>query len=43
MKHEHNVIENTIFHEGREELKRIEKAVKLLKKHKYVIYERKRK
>lgn len=43
MKHTHNVIENSIFHEGRMEMKRIEKAKKLLKKHKFIVYERKTK
>ena len=43
MKHEHNVIENSIFHAHREELKKIEEAKKLLKKNKYIIYKKNKK
>lgn len=35
-----SVIENEIFYFCREELKRIDKAKELLKKHKYIIYKR---
>ena len=42
MKHQHNAIENSIFHAGREEMKKIEQAKKLLKRHKFVVYERRK-
>lgn len=43
MKHQHNAIENSIFHAHREELKKIEKAKKVLKRNNFVVYEKKRK
>ncbi len=35
-----SVIENEIFYACRQELKKIDKAIELLKKHKYIIYKK---
>ncbi len=43
MKHEHNVIENSIFHSCREEMKKIEAAIEILKINNYIVYEKKKK
>jgi hypothetical protein len=43
MKHEHNAIENSIFHSVRKQIKKIEKAKQLLKDNKYIIYKKKKK
>lgn len=41
MKHEHNAIENQVFHACRKRLKEIDKAKELLKENKYIVYKKK--